>query len=306
MIPKFVEYETASKAMPDKAMPQQMRYLLNEIEKTPDHHFDGSKYPLVTANIFTKVWVLVSDPEVASDLYNKHNKWIDKCDDSARSFDALLGSSLLFGPTDEDWRRKRKACSHAFYKDRLHHMLEVLKGKINQRVDAWNNEIEASTTGSTNINMALVFEETFADNLIHIAFGESLAGEKLEVDYLLDKDTRKTEKRTLGIRDALTNTFTLVEMSTLARFEDPISMIAFFTFDISLDRHPFCQLARANATIVRNYMQEYITKRKEGKVKSTVKDVDMLSLFLESPDIFTDEFIIDELMDFFLAGTLTT
>ena len=53
-------------------------------------------------------------------------------------------------------------------------------------------------------------------------------------------------------------------------------------------------------------MQEYVTKRKEGKVKSTVKDVDMLSLFLESPDIFTDEFIIDELMDFFLAGTLTT
>ena len=32
----------------------------------------------------------------------------------------------------------------------------------------------------------------------------------------------------------------------------------------------------------------------------------MLSLFLESPEIFTQEFIIDELMDFFLAGTLTT
>ena len=93
-------------------------------------------------------------------------------------------------------------------------MLEVLKGKINKRVDAWNNEIEASTTGSTDINIARVFEETFADNLIHIAFGESLAGEKLEVDYLLDKDTRKTEKRTLGIRDALTNTFKLVETSS--------------------------------------------------------------------------------------------
>ena len=32
----------------------------------------------------------------------------------------------------------------------------------------------------------------------------------------------------------------------------------------------------------------------------------MLSLFLESPDIFTDEFMVNELMDFFFAGTLTT
>ena len=32
----------------------------------------------------------------------------------------------------------------------------------------------------------------------------------------------------------------------------------------------------------------------------------MLSLFLESPDVFTDEFIIDELCDFFLAASSTT
>ena len=42
-------------------------------------------------------------------------------------FSDLLGSSLLFGPGDEDWRRKRKACAHAFYKDRLRVMLDVLK-----------------------------------------------------------------------------------------------------------------------------------------------------------------------------------
>ena len=33
---------------------------------------------------------------------------------------------------------------------------------------------------------------------------------------------------------------------------------------------------------------------------------DLLSLFFESPEIFTDEFIIDELADFFLAGSATT
>ena len=33
---------------------------------------------------------------------------------------------------------------------------------------------------------------------------------------------------------------------------------------------------------------------------------DLLSLFLESPDVFTDDDIIDELLDFLLAGTQTT
>ena len=32
----------------------------------------------------------------------------------------------------------------------------------------------------------------------------------------------------------------------------------------------------------------------------------MLSLFLQNTDIFTDEYIIDELLDFFLAGIQTT
>lgn len=33
---------------------------------------------------------------------------------------------------------------------------------------------------------------------------------------------------------------------------------------------------------------------------------DLLSLFFESPEIFTDEFIIDEIMDFFDSAAGTT
>lgn len=36
------------------------------------------------------------------------------------------------------------------------------------------------------------------------------------------------------------------------------------------------------------------------------QDTDVLSLFLQSPEIFTDEFIVDELLDFFGAATQTT
>ena len=86
---------------------------------------------MVAVNLNNKIDVHVSDPEVVADLFSKVNKITDKIDDSDKIFKHLLGSSLLFGPADDDWRAKRKACAHAFYKDRLSHMLECLKVKIN-------------------------------------------------------------------------------------------------------------------------------------------------------------------------------
>ena len=48
-------------------------------------------------------------------------------------------------------------------------------------------------------------------------------------------------------------------------------------------------------------------KRKNGEVKSQVADgVDLLSLFLQNQEVFDDDGIIDELIDFFGAGTELT
>ena len=89
------------------------------------------------------------DPAVSNDLLNKQNKNTDKIDETARLFRPLAGDSLLGGPGDEEWRRKRKACSHAFYKERLKHMIENLKSTINVRVNQWKKEISESSDGVT-------------------------------------------------------------------------------------------------------------------------------------------------------------
>ena len=48
-------------------------------------------------------------------------------------------------------------------------------------------------------------------------------------------------------------------------------------------------------------------KRKSGEIKSQVKDgVDLLSLFLQNSEVFTDDLIIDEMVDFFIAAVNTT
>ena len=54
-------------------------------------------------------------------------------------------------------------------------------------------------------------------------------------------------------------------------------------------------------------MLDYVRKRKSGEIKSNVAEgADLLTLFLANGEVFTDTFIVDELLDFFLAGVQTT
>ena len=62
-----------------------------------------------------------------------------------------------------------------------------------------------------------------------------------------------------------------------------------------------------NCLVARNWIKDYISLRKSGKRKSDVKeDTDILTLMLGRPDVFTDEFMVDELLGFFGAATETT
>ncbi len=69
----------------------------------------------------------------------------------------------------------------------------------------------------------------------------------------------------------------------------------------------YSKQVKKNCDTVRGVIMNYVLRRKSGEIKSQVADEsDLLSCFMKSPDIFTDEFIVDEIMDFFLAGTATT
>jgi len=62
-----------------------------------------------------------------------------------------------------------------------------------------------------------------------------------------------------------------------------------------------------NCIIVRETMRQYIRKRVSGEAKSDLlNDSDVLSLMLKNSDVFNEEDIIDELLDFLVAGTMTT
>jgi cytochrome P450 len=62
-----------------------------------------------------------------------------------------------------------------------------------------------------------------------------------------------------------------------------------------------------NCKALRAFVRNYINARKSGANKSQVGDSDLLSILLSDTTVFggNDELIIDQLLDFFLAGTAT-
>jgi 3-deoxy-D-arabino-heptulosonate 7-phosphate (DAHP) synthase len=98
-----------------------------------------------------------------------------------------LGNSFLFSPTDAVWYAKRKACAHAFYKDQLKIMMEVLKDKVEDSCEEWNKGIESSPDKSHEIDITKEFEKILIKNIVTISFGEDIT------DQTFEFQVRKTE-----------------------------------------------------------------------------------------------------------------
>lgn len=62
-----------------------------------------------------------------------------------------------------------------------------------------------------------------------------------------------------------------------------------------------------NCEAARGWVKSYVNKRRSGARKSSLgDDTDILSLMLSRPDVFTDDFITDEMLGFFGAASETT
>ena len=78
-------------------------------------------------SLLGEITLYISDPAIVKDLYTKHNKLVDKNGRAEIIFKSLVGHSFLFSKANEEWKQKRRACAHAFYKDRLALMMDTFK-----------------------------------------------------------------------------------------------------------------------------------------------------------------------------------
>lgn len=113
---------------------------------------------------------------MALDMYTIQNKHSDKDGEAEDKFKHLIGTSFIFSSNfNESWKIKRKACSHAFYKDRLISMLEIVKAKTMESCEQWMAEIRQNPLNETTINLATEFEKILARSIAHIMFGEDIS-----------------------------------------------------------------------------------------------------------------------------------
>lgn len=124
----------------------------------------------------------IHEPSIVQDIYTSKNKYVDKLGESEQIFSDLLGKSFLFSKGDDVWKAKRKATSHAFYKDKLIPMLDILKEQIMKRFHIWLKQIEDSPDGTARINMAREFSEIFSRNIITIALGEDISDQTIDMN----------------------------------------------------------------------------------------------------------------------------
>ena len=105
---------------------------------------------------------------------------------SALMFEDMLGKSFVFSKGDAQWETIRKACAHAFYKERLAKMMLVLKDKVGKWIDKRNGEIEASADKQAIVDIAKSFERLFCRNIVYISFGEDISDTEVEIEYPVD------------------------------------------------------------------------------------------------------------------------
>lgn len=91
------------------------------------------------------------------------------------------------------------------------------------------------------------------------------------------------------------------------KFSNPLFRILYDNFGYFLSLTSFERAVDENGRRMRARISEFVQKRKSGELKSDVEgNADLLSLFFESPDVFTDSVIVDELIDFVNAASGTT
>jgi len=221
-------------------------------------------------------------------------------------FKVIIEESFLTQKTNESWHEKRKACSHAFYKERLQMMMKTLQQKIIIAINKWKKEIEQNPQGYTDIDITSEFERIFSRNIIEISFGEDVSDEKFDFNLETFRGSGKFNLKKVSLREAFHENNQLFINSFTTKFFNPINLFWRYTGKV-YSATPQEKMMDDNARRIRAYVRSYIQKRKSGERESKVADkVDLLSLFFSSPEVFTEQVIIDELIDFFGAASETT
>lgn len=237
----------------------------------------------------------IQDPKMVADIIVNKQHTTDKHIMTMGMFVSLLGESFVFAPGDEKWKLKRKVSGQAFYRDKIKEMATAFKDVTTMKVEKLREEI-VRNGGEVKIHLQQFMNDIYASIIFLILFGEDISYKPV-----VFTTNGKEEKLTLALA------MSRVGKLCTNKYNNPIRL--FFPWWFNKDLSPTEFQSTANINKVRDVVRAYVTDRVQGKNKSCLKDgKDLLDFLLEDKIVFKGsvERIVDQLLDFFLAGTQNT
>ena len=128
---------------------------------------------MVIFTLFHKPLLFIQDPKMLRDIFVTQNALLEKNDWVYNLVYDLLGDSFVMTKSDEVWKLKRKICAHAFYKEKLSAMTEVMRDVTLNRIQRYK-ELVTSKTGKAAINLTSELSDLYTRIIITICFGDDL------------------------------------------------------------------------------------------------------------------------------------
>ena len=87
---------------------------------------------------------------------------------------------------------------------------------------------------------------------------------------------------------------------------NPITGMLDVVFDVHYEMGEFFRNLRENSRRLKSQINKYVQRRKRGESTSSMEGYDLLSVFLENQDTFTDTRIVSNLIAMIFAATKTS
>ena len=144
---------------------------------------------MLAQTFLSQVWFYVGDPELVGQLMTTKNLKFDRCPIFESLMSPLFGKSFLFSQSNAHWKKLRKACSNAFYKDRIDIMIGSIKSKLAMTHSQWIREIESSKDGSCDVDLRSAPKDIFERIMSEVVMGYDFCDDKIVFkDYAFEKD----------------------------------------------------------------------------------------------------------------------
>ena len=197
-------------------------------------------------------------------------------------FEDFMPTAFVFAKGDDDWKRKRKASAHAFAKGRLANMMELMKDQLMVRVNQWLEEIRASSSGETTIDINSVFGEIITQNILTINFGHDISGTLVDLDVRVFSSTTDFvfQRQKTKIGPSIAEMVEQISQGSVFKHLNPFYQWAHRLTGIK-NFTSFQRTVSENCNRINQVAKDIVLKRKSGEIKSCLPEgSDILSLFL--------------------------